>query len=479
MGADLESGGAVAADQNTTEALKDRLRTLSAEKVYLDIVMSMIHRLGGVSGLENVARAVIVAVSETIGGEWAAIYYTIGDEIFRVSSSGGVDKLPALDDPKVSEAIQRRQPIEVECPAGETGMLTSELSRAWTWICPLVVGDEAIGACKVENLHLGVRGLMRAMPLFFEFAALIIKNEILSQSNLKRAFDELHAAHEELITVRNRLEEEVRERGAALRDLTQANRQLGARTAELEHANRELASFYRTASHDLRTPLRAVEGFSRLLLDDYAEQFDDEGRRLLAIVRKNAVYAARLIDDLLAFSRLSQMEMRLEMTDIAALSAAVAREAKAARGGGSVTVEIGPLPPAFCDRAMIRQALHNLMDNAVKFTSRCDNALIEMGGEAGENENVYWIRDNGAGFDMRYVHKLFCVFERLHGPDEFNGTGIGLAMVKRIVERHGGRVWAEGSVGKGAVVYFALPNKAGTAAPALVPALASNGQPPA
>jgi len=245
---------------------------------------------------------------------------------------------------------------------------------------------------------------------------------------------------------------------AAARD-RRLNEQLAARGELLEAANTELEAFSYSVSHDLRAPLRAIDGFSRILEEDYSETFDDEGRRLLGVVRRNTQKMGVLIDDLLTFSRLGRKELArtpIVMGDMARSAfdelGPPAREA---------TLRVSDIPPAVGDPAMVRQVFANLLSNALKFAGKNGGAVIEVGGHDGAGENTYFVKDNGVGFDMKYADKLFGVFQRLHSNEEFEGTGVGLAIVQRVVYRHGGRVWAEGESGAGATFYFTLPGANG------------------
>ncbi|HEX7219185.1 MAG TPA: ATP-binding protein, partial [Burkholderiales bacterium] len=229
------------------------------------------------------------------------------------------------------------------------------------------------------------------------------------------------------------------------------------RTEALQAANKELEGFSYSVSHDLRAPLRAVDGYARMLEEDHAGRLDEEGRRLLSVVRQASARMGQLIDDLLQFSRLGRQEPAKQPVDMAGLAREVAAELGSA---SSAAIEIGELPRATADRALMRQVWANLVGNALKYSGKRADARIEIGGERNGRENVYWVRDNGVGFDMRYVDKLFGVFQRLHRADEFEGTGVGLAIVQRVVGRHGGRVWAEGKPGDGACFHFALPLEA-------------------
>ena len=228
--------------------------------------------------------------------------------------------------------------------------------------------------------------------------------------------------------------------------------------AELAAVNRELDAFAYSVSHDLRAPLRAVDGYSRMIEEDYGGRLDAEGRRLLAVVRDASQRMGRLIDDLLGFSRVGRARLARASVDMAALVHEVRQELA---GESSAPVEVGDMPDGFGDRALLKQVWTNLVHNALKYSGRRERPRVEIGGKRDAGETVYWVRDNGVGFDMKYYDKLFGVFQRLHGADEFPGTGIGLAIVQRVVARHGGRVWGEGRTGDGAVFYFALPAEAG------------------
>ena len=231
------------------------------------------------------------------------------------------------------------------------------------------------------------------------------------------------------------------------------------RTAELTAANADLESFSYSVSHDLRAPLRAIGGFAQMLEEECAETLDEEGRRLLSVIRSGAKDMGQLIDDLLAFSRLGRKAMTFTEVAMDKLAQEVFQQINVFEPERSVKFVVHDIPRARADRTMIREVLLNLIGNALKYTRPRERAMVEVGGRAGAAENVYWIKDNGVGFDMKYAEKLFQVFQRLHSADEFEGTGIGLALVERIVKRHDGRLWAEGVVNQGATFFFALPSK--------------------
>ncbi len=241
-----------------------------------------------------------------------------------------------------------------------------------------------------------------------------------------------------------------------------ADEQLRERTLELQAANEALGSFTYSVSHDLRAPLRAIDGYARILLEDHTAHLDAEGQRVLGVICDNARSMGRLIDDLLAFSRLGRKELEKTPLDLAALAQSVVEELRRLEPDRCVGVTAGPLVPALADGNMMRQVLVNLLGNAWKFTRNRSEATIEIGCTREAGETIYFVKDNGAGFEMEYAGKLFGVFQRLHRAEEFEGTGVGLAIVQRIVQRHGGRVWAEGAVDRGASFYFTLPAEGGT-----------------
>ena len=238
-----------------------------------------------------------------------------------------------------------------------------------------------------------------------------------------------------------------------IRDITERKRIEQA----LRETNAELEAFSYSVSHDLRAPLRAIHGFARILLEDHGTQLDSEAGRLLGVIDENTRRMGQLIDDLLSFSRLGRKDLETARVDMADLVRTVADEVRRGAGDRALDITIGPLPPTRGDRDMLRQAVTNLLDNAAKFTRRRAPGQIEVGHRSDGPETVYYVKDNGAGFDQRYAGKLFGVFQRLHRAEEFEGTGVGLAIVQRIVLRHGGRVWAEGQLDGGATFFFTLP----------------------
>jgi signal transduction histidine kinase len=260
--------------------------------------------------------------------------------------------------------------------------------------------------------------------------------------------------------LKERLRAELAERE---RVLERINGELERQAMALQAANKELEGFSYSISHDLRSPLRAIDGFALMLEEDYAKTLDEEGRRYITVIRDGARRMSALIDDLLKFSRSGRQPLHVEEIDTTEL---VRRAMREASGSGSVPeFEVTSLPKCHGDPALLLQVWVNLLANAVKYSSRVVAPRVTVGGERRGEDVVFFVRDNGAGFDMKYVGKLFGVFQRLHAADDYPGTGVGLAIVQRIVMRHGGHVWAEGAIGQGATFYFALPAHVAETAP--------------
>jgi PAS domain S-box-containing protein len=253
--------------------------------------------------------------------------------------------------------------------------------------------------------------------------------------------------------------EDITERKKAEGEIKKLNEDLKRRAIELESAYKELETFSYSVSHDLRNPLIVIGGFSRVLLEKYSNHLDAKGQQFLNLIHSKADRMLQLIDDLLTFSRSEHQQMKPSDIDMGELAKAVFEELKSIIPEQTLRLDIKTLSPAHGDQSMIRQVFVNLLSNAIKFTRPKGAGVIKISCMAKENQNIYCVKDNGVGFDMCYVGELFGVFQRRHTVDEFEGTGVGLAIVQRIIQRHGGQVWAEGEVNKGAAFYFTLPRR--------------------
>lgn len=327
---------------------------------------------------------------------------------------------------------------------------------------------------KASDFQMGVEILFRGRKYFITSERRQILDILLSTyETAVMKNQQLGQAQQELTTLNESLEKmveertsallaEVRERKKAEEEIKKLNdgleRRVAERTAQLEEANRDLRSFNYSISHDLRAPLRAISSFSTMLVEDNLDNLDGESRDLLRAISDNAKKMRDLIEDMLVFSAAGTQDLTLAEVDMAEVVRSAVEELKPACRGRNVRFEIGNLPPARGDRAAVRQVFSNLLTNAVKFTGPKQTAVIEIGAEERGTEHLYYVRDNGVGFDNNYASKLFRVFQRLHSSGEFEGTGIGLAIVQRYVAKLGGRAWAEGRKNEGAVFYFTLPS---------------------
>jgi len=237
---------------------------------------------------------------------------------------------------------------------------------------------------------------------------------------------------------------------------TELEERVVQRTAQLEAANKELEAFSYSVSHDLRAPLRAVDGFSQAVLEDYGPLLPEDGQRCLTTIREGAQRMGALIDDLLTFSRLSRLPITKQPVDANRQVRETLLELKDEQAGRTIEIRVGELPAYNADPALMKQVWVNLLSNALKYSRNRERTLLEIDSIQQNVRTVYFVRDNGTGFDMRYAHKLFGVFQRLHRQEEFAGTGVGLAIVQRIVHRHGGRIWADAAPDRGATFFFTL-----------------------
>jgi len=320
--------------------------------------------------------------------------------------------------------------------------LIRELGLKSYIIVPLVARGQTLGVITLVTAESGRRYESADLELAEELArhaALAVDNARLYDKAQKEVI-ERKEAEEEVRWLNEELEQRIRDR-----------------TMQLEEANKELESFSYSVSHDLRAPLRHVGGFAEMLEMKTASTLDETSLRYLKVIIGSIEHAEAIIDDLLAFSRMGRTGMRRAAVDMDRLVEKTLSHLKFETMGRNIVWEVGELPEIHGDPSMLRLVLENLLSNAVKYSRTRDPAVIEIGSTSDEDETVFFVRDNGAGFDMRYVDKLFGVFQRLHDVKEYEGTGIGLATVRRIINRHGGRVWAEGCVGSGATFYFSLP----------------------
>jgi len=249
---------------------------------------------------------------------------------------------------------------------------------------------------------------------------------------------------------------EISERKRAEGEIRKLNEGLERRAAELQATNRELEAFTYSVSHDLRGPLRHIDGFSKLLLEEYSADLPEGARRYLSRIRDGTRRMGMMVDELLNLTRVGRKELGMQLTGLSSLLEEAIRDLEPEMAGREIEWRIGKLPFVECDPALVKQVFANLLSNALKFTRPRERAVIEAGETTQDGRAVIFVRDNGVGFSMKYVDKLFGVFQRLHRPEDFEGTGIGLATVQRIVHKHGGRVWAEGELNKGATFYFTL-----------------------
>ncbi len=330
-------------------------------------------------------------------------------------------KMPEMDGFEMAELIRKRPRFEKTPIIFITGTSTTELDRLTGY---------SLGAVDYLFLPVIPQVLKAKVSVFVELAR---------QTQLIKSQAESLARHNQVqaeqLQVIQKLNQECRE------------------------SNSELEAFCYSVSHDLRAPLRSITSFSQFLVQDYESKFDEEGKRMLGVIQCEARRMGRLVDGLLSFSRLGRQPLRKSVLDLTALVNSVFDELTTRHTGRKPELELKPLPTAHADEALMRELFVNLLSNAIKFTASQEVPRIEIGGQSDSEHTLYYVKDNGVGFDARHADKLFGVFQRLHGQEEFEGAGVGLALVQRIIHRHGGRIWAESIVNGGATFRFTVPNE--------------------
>ena len=350
----------------------------------------------------------------------------------------------------VAFALQHYQFREVELPVLTIAIaFTTWYAGVGPSVLAVLLSSASFDYLFIEPLYsfdISVRDLPYFL-IFLAWAAIVA-----SFSAVRRRIED------NLRQTRDHLQAEVEQRRQREDEIRKLNRELGRRAVELEASNKELESCAYSVSHDLRAPLRHMVGYSELLQRQAASLLDEKSQRFIKTILDSAKRMGSLIDDLLAFSRIGRAETRKTKVDLDQLVKEVVAEIRQDTKDRDIAWKIGPLPVCYGDRSMLRLVVVNLVSNAVKFTRMRGPAEVEIGCvDRNEKEVEVFVRDNGAGFDMQYVNKLFGVFQRLHLPEQFEGTGIGLATVQRVIHRHGGKVRAEGAVDQGATFSFSLP----------------------
>jgi signal transduction histidine kinase len=409
-----------------------------------------------------VGGAAVVAIGNQSGGAWTTLSKVVQAPPVDLNKPGLTEYAAADGSRRIgAAAIIRGTPwaVWVEFPrsiivAPARSFLTRMLLVGLLFVAAAAIVAAVISSRITTPLH----ELTDAAETIAAGAPLT-RVPVTRRDEIGRLGTAFNTMAEQVHGVQRELEGRVQQRVVELNDV---NRQLEKRVAELNALSQELEAFSYSVSHDLRAPLRHITGFASMLQSSAAAALDDNGRRYLTTIADAAKRMGRLIDDLLVFSRMGRKELTRGRVDLGALVEDVRREVSADLNGRSIQWTIHPLPVVEGDISTLRMVLTNLMTNALKYSGTRPTAEIEIGVNGSPNETVVFVRDNGVGFDMQYAHKLFGVFQRLHSSDEFEGTGIGLANVRRIVHRHGGRVWAEGAVDQGATFFFSLPSSGET-----------------
>jgi len=377
------------------------------------------------------------------------LYYIIEGHIYAVDVFGKKWKVDVLEDGHVAQVMENKTPMLLEHDFTDSMMKTPDFTKSWDWIYPLLVDSQIIGVLKMENLFAGMEGWETQMPIFFNYVALVLRNSIYNFNKLEKSYKKLEKNNKAL-------EKENKVRKQVEKNLFQLNDKQEKQLTSIKNLNEELESFTNSVSHDLRAPLRPMIGFSQIMMRDYHEQMDKRGCYFLERINTNALRMSQLLDDLLHLSRLIKDDMNLTRVDLSHLARVYLAELQQSDHERKVKVHVDEDMLIIGDLHLLLSLVENLIGNAWKYTSNTEFAWIRFTMEQEVGEQVFSIKDNGAGFDMSKADKLFAPFQRMHSDDEFQGTGIGLATVKRIVQRHGGHIWADATPNQGATFHFTL-----------------------
>ncbi|MGH9432308.1 MAG: sensor histidine kinase [Terriglobia bacterium] len=352
----------------------------------------------------------------------------------------------------VRSIVFQGQPVGFVCIRSDLGEMNSRL-KSHAGIVGMVLAASLLAALLISSVF---RRVIADRIVHLADTARMVYRE---KNYSVRASDT--GSHDEiaiLIEAFNEMLSQIQERDGALQSAQERlERRVEERTAQLTAANKELEAFSYSVSHDLRAPLRQIDGFAQVLADQYGPQLEPTAQNYLQWIRNGAKNMGELVDDLLKMGWIGRQELAFKSTDLNLLVQGVLRDLQPQCDGRQIDWEIGTLPTLECDPALMKVVFANLLSNAVKYTRRRECAVIQIGHKTEEGVPVIFVRDNGAGFEQQYAHKLFGVFQRLHRSDEFEGTGVGLATVQRIIQKHGGRVWGEGEFEKGATFFLILP----------------------
>lgn len=442
-------------------AIKERAHKLALEKSGLQLIVNLMNKLSLMPGLENTINTILQLLVENIGGSNVTMYYLIDNVIYNVSLLSEYKVVDCILDDSVNKAFETGEVIELSNDFKDTLLLTSEFTKAFTWILPLIVGKEKIGVLKIENLHIGISEFNAELSVFVNYASIILKNEILGHTKLKKAYNELYKEVEIRKKTENDLRNSNHEYETINEELHESLEEIKLLNENLSNLNAAKEKLFSIIAHDLRNPLFTILGFSDLLIKNADSFSTDQMVKCLHNIHDSTLHTYKLLETLLEWSRSQKGRLEFKPENVPVKNLIIDAIDITASIASKKNIDIDYTADkdltVFVDKNMINTVLRNLLINAIKFTNRKGKIIINV--QSQEKYTLFSVCDSGVGMNKENISKIFKITENVKtlGTENEKGTGLGLLLCKEFIETHKGKIWVESELGKGSKFYFTIP----------------------